>query len=86
MDLADATRHHPQLKIGCSPRGTLTLFRIAQARAWVSGRDYAVPEDVKAMAVATLAHRLGLDTKAKYSGVQKEDIVRQLLETVPVGV
>jgi MoxR-like ATPase len=86
VDLADATRRHPSLKMGCSPRGTLTLFRMAQARAFVKGRDYAIPEDVKAVAVATLAHRLALDTKAKYSGVAKEDLVREILDQVPVGV
>ena len=84
-DLADASRSHPSIKMGCSPRGTLILFRMAQARAFLDGRDYAVPEDVKAVAVPTLAHRLALDTKAKYSGVQKEDVVRELLDTVPVG-
>ena len=72
--------------MGCSPRGTLTLFRVTQARAFVSGRDYAIPEDVKAVAVPALAHRLALDTKAKYSGVQKEDLVREMLDRVPVGV
>jgi MoxR-like ATPase len=86
VDLADATRQHASLKMGCSPRGTLGLFRVTQARAFVSGRDYAIPEDVKAVAVATLAHRLALDTKATYSGVQKEDLVREVLDKVPVGV
>jgi len=86
VDLANATRQHPSLKMGCSPRGTLTLFRVTQARAFVSGRDYAIPEDVKAVAVPTLAHRLALDTKAKYSGVLKEDLVREVLDRVPVGV
>ena len=86
VDLANATRQHPSLKMGCSPRGTLTLFRVTQARAFVSGRDYAIPEDVKAVAVPTLAHRLALDTKAKYSGVVKEDLVREVLDRVPVGV
>jgi len=86
VDLADATRHHPSVRMGCSPRGVLSLFRIAQARAFVKGRDYVVPEDVKATAVPALAHRLGLDTKAKYSGIQKEDIVREILERVPVAV
>lgn len=84
--LADATRKHTSLKMGCSPRGTLAMLRNTQARAFLSGRDYAVPEDVKAVAVLTLAHRLGLDTKAKYSGVQKEDVVREILGKVPVGV
>jgi MoxR-like ATPase len=85
VDLADASRSHPSIKMGCSPRGTLILFRMAQARAFLDGRDYAVPEDVKAVAVPTLAHRLALDTKAKYSGVQKEDVVRELLDSVPIG-
>jgi MoxR-like ATPase len=86
VDLADATRHHPSVRMGCSPRGVLALFRIAQARAFVKGRDYVVPEDVKATAVPALAHRLALDTKAKYSGLQKEDVVREILDKVPVGV
>jgi MoxR-like ATPase len=83
--LADATRAHSSVKMGCSPRGTLILFRMAQARAFLEGRDYAVPEDVRAVALPTLAHRLALDTKAKYAGVQKEDVVRELLDSVPVG-
>jgi MoxR-like ATPase len=86
VGLADASRKHPSLKTGCSPRGTLSLFRIAQARAYLEGRDYMVPEDVKKQAIPVLAHRLALDTKAKYAGVQKEDVVRQILEQVPVGV
>jgi MoxR-like ATPase len=84
--LAEATRHHPSLRMGCSPRGTLTLFRVTQARAFVSGRSYALPDDVKSVAVACLAHRVALDTKAKYSGVQKEGLVREILEQVPVGI
>jgi len=86
VDLADATRGHSALKMGCSPRGALTLFRMTQARAFVSGRDYAIPEDVKAVAVPVLAHRLALDTKAKYSGVQKEDVVREVLDRLPLRV
>jgi MoxR-like ATPase len=86
VEIAHATRRHPSLKMGCSPRGTLSLFRITQARAYLAGRDYAIPEDVKACAIPALAHRLALDTKAKYSGVQKEDVVREILEQVPVGV
>ena len=86
VELADASRHHTGVKVGCSPRGTLILFRAAQARAFVEGRDYAIPEDVKAVAVPALAHRLALETKAKYSGVRKEDVVREILDHVPVGV
>ena len=86
VELAEATRRHPSLKIGCSPRGTLALFRASQARAFVLGRDFVIPEDVKAIAVPVLAHRLALDTKAKYSGTQKEDVVREILDRAPVGV
>ncbi|HSB61385.1 MAG TPA: MoxR family ATPase [Vicinamibacteria bacterium] len=86
VELADATRRHPSLKMGCSPRGALILFRMTQARAFLNGRAHAIPEDVKAVAIAVLAHRLALDTKARYSGVQKEEVVREILDTVPVGV
>jgi len=86
VELADQTRHHASLKMGCSPRGTLALFRATQARAFLQSRDYAIPEDVKAIAGPVLAHRLALDTKAKYSGIQKEDVVRQILDQAPVGI
>ena len=86
VELADGTRRHASLKLGASPRATLSLFRAAQARALLEGRDHAIPEDVKAIAVPALAHRLGLDTKAKYAGVSKEDIVREALERTAVGV
>ena len=82
--LAEATRRHPSIRLGCSPRGTLMLFRAAQARALFEGRAFVVPEDVKTQAVPVLAHRLGLETKARYTGVSKEDIVREILEAVPV--
>jgi MoxR-like ATPase len=55
-----------------------------QARALLEGRAYAVPEDVTAQAVPVLAHRLGLETKARYTGVSKEDVVREVLDAVPV--
>jgi MoxR-like ATPase len=82
--LAEATRRHPQVRLGCSPRGSLMLFRAAQARALLTGRSFVVPEDVKAQAVPVLAHRLGLETKARYTGVSKEDLVREILDAVPV--
>ena len=82
--LAEATRRHPQVHLGCSPRGSLMLFRAAQARALLSGRSFVVPEDVKAEAVPVLAHRLGLETKARYTGVSKEDLVREVTDAVPV--
>ena len=86
VELAEATRRHPSIKIGCSPRGTLALFRASQACAFLAGRDFVIPEDAKRVAVPVLAHRLALDTKAKYSGIEKDDVVREILESVPVGV
>jgi MoxR-like ATPase len=86
VSLAEATRRHPSIQLGCSPRGTLMLVHAAQARAFLQSRDHAVPEDVKAEAVPVLAHRLGLETKARYSGVSKEEIVLEILDSVPVGV
>ena len=82
--LAEATRRHPSVRLGCSPRGSLMLFRSTQARAILEGRSFAVPEDVKAQAVPVLAHRLGLETKARYTGVSRENVVREILEAVPV--
>ena len=84
--LAEATRRHPSVQLGCSPRGTLALFRAAQARALLRGRDYAVPEDVKLEAGPVLAHRLGLETKARYAGVSKDSVVEDVLAAVAVPV
>jgi len=86
VSLAEATRRHPSVDLGCSPRGTLMLVHAAQARAFLESRDHVVPEDVKAEAVPVLAHRLKLETKARYSGVAKEQIVLEILDSVPVGV
>jgi MoxR-like ATPase len=86
VSLAEATRRHPSIQLGCSPRGTLMLVHAAQARAFVVGRDFVTPEDVKAEAVPVLAHRLGLETKARYSGVSKEQTVREILASVPIGI
>jgi MoxR-like ATPase len=82
--LAEATRRHASVRLGCSPRGSLALFRAAQARALLESRDYVAPEDVKRQAVPVLAHRLGLETKARYTGVSKEDVVREILDASPV--
>ena len=62
------------------------LYRLTQSRAFVSGRDYVIPEDVKATARVALPHRLALETKAKYSGVLTQDVVGEVLESVAVGV
>ncbi|MHB2016188.1 MAG: AAA family ATPase [Candidatus Xenobia bacterium] len=84
VELVGQTRTHPQLSLGVSPRGSLALFRLAQASAVLQGRDYCMPDDVKQVAVIALAHRIGLDVKARYSGVSKADIIRDIVNAVKV--
>lgn len=85
-NIAQASRNHKQLKLGISPRGSLMLYRICQARAFMEGRSYASPDDVKAMATKALAHRIVLDTKSRYSGVTNQQVIREILDQVPVPV
>lgn len=85
LSLVEATRQDPRLKLGVSTRGALSIYRAAQALAWCSGRDYALPDDVKTLGVEVLAHRVVLDTKAKYSGVTREALLREVVDRVPVA-
>ena len=84
VNLVENTRNHAELYLGASPRGSLALFRTAQARAAVDGRDYALPDDVKAMAVPALAHRLIVGSAARIREVDARDIVQELLDRTPV--
>ena len=81
-----ATREHTSLRLGVSPRGSLILYRIAQAHAFIEGRDYVTPDDVKKVATPVLAHRLVLESKARYSGVTGEDVVYEILNEVKAPV
>ena len=67
-----------------SPRGSLTLFRAAQARAALDGRDYAIPDDVKALAAFGLAHRMIVSPSARIKDVDAEQIIKEILNAVPV--
>ncbi len=84
LHMVGETRKDVRLRLGVSPRGSLTLYRTAQVRAFLEGRDYVLPEDVRALAVPVLAHRMLLDTKAKYGGILPERIIEELLEKTPV--
>jgi len=84
VQLANATREHEAVYLGASPRGSLALFRTAQARALLEGRDFVIPDDVKDLAVFTLAHRLIVSPGAKVKGVTQADVVAQCLQRVPV--
>jgi MoxR-like ATPase len=81
--LVNATREHPSVVVGASPRGTLALTHTARAYAVCAGRDYVIPEDIKAMAVSVVAHRLTLRPEMWVRQVREEDVVAELLDTVP---
>jgi MoxR-like ATPase len=83
VDLVAATRASRRLSVGASPRGSLALLKLARAKAAVSGRDFVVPEDVKAIAIPALAHRLTLRPELWVQRVRGEDVVAEALETVP---
>jgi MoxR-like ATPase len=84
--LVRSTRGDSRLHLGASPRAGINLLRVAKARALVAGRDYIVPEDVKAVAPPVLAHRLILAPEARSSGLSDEDIVREAVERTPVPI
>jgi MoxR-like ATPase len=84
VDVVTATRRHGDVYVGASPRGSLALFRTAQARAAISGRAYIVPDDVKAMAVPALAHRMIVGSAARVREVDTRAIVQEILYSLPV--
>jgi MoxR-like ATPase len=82
--LVNATRTHPDVYLGASPRGSLALYRAGQAYAALHGRDYVIPDDIKAVAEPALAHRLIMRTAATIRDVEQGTIVHELLESVPI--
>ncbi|MGH3737444.1 MAG: AAA family ATPase [Micromonosporaceae bacterium] len=83
VELVAATREHPQLLMGASPRGSLALLLLARAYAVIGGRDYVVPEDVKAVAVPALVHRIALRPEMWLRRVDPSDIVHEVLAATP---
>ncbi len=84
VSLIERTRAHPDVELGVSPRGALGLFRASQARALLLGRRFVAPDDVAALAVPVLAHRLLLGPEAKYAGRRGEGVIRAIVESEPV--
>jgi MoxR-like ATPase len=84
VDLAEATRRHPSLALGMSPRSALALQRAARALAAASGRDYVVPDDIKGIARPVLEHRLTLTPEARLGSVESSDLLDDILRSVPV--
>ena len=84
--IANRTRSDTRFKLGVSPRGSLMLFRAAQAAAYLDGRDYTLPDDVQQLAPHVLAHRVMLTSKAKYGGVDKRTAIDELLKEVKAPI
>ncbi len=84
VDLAEATRNDPDLLLGASPRATLYLLRAARVRAAAGGRTYVTPDDVKALIVPTLSHRLILRPEAQMRAASVADVLARITSTIPV--
>jgi MoxR-like ATPase len=84
INLVNLTRDHPDAYLGASPRGSLTLFKTAQVRAAIHGRDYVIPDDIKILASAGLAHRLIVSPSARIKDVDPRSIVQDVLQSTPV--
>jgi MoxR-like ATPase len=82
--VVNGTRNHPDVYLGASPRGSIALYRAGQALAGLLGRDYVIPDDVKALAEPALAHRLIIKTSASIHDVQAATIIRELLDATPI--
>jgi len=84
--VARATRDHTEIELGASPRATLSLYQAAQAWAAIRGRDYVIPDDVKQLAPSVLTHRLMVAPQAQLRGRKVEDMIADIVDTVPVPV
>jgi MoxR-like ATPase len=82
--IVNSTRHHPDVYLGASPRGSIALYRAGQALAGLLGRDYVIPDDIKALAEPALAHRLIIKTSSSIHDVQAGQVVRELLDATPI--
>ncbi len=86
IDVCRATRRHDDILLGASPRATLALYRTCQARAAIAGREFVIPDDVKQMAPHVLTHRLVVNPQTRLRGRRNEDVVAEVVNTVPVPV
>lgn len=86
VELARKTRNHGSVYLGVSPRGSIALMKAAQAKAFISGRDFVLPDDVQSLVQPVFAHRIVLNTEAKFSAVSIDEIIGQIVEDVPVPV
>ena len=82
--IARATRTHPRVEVGVSPRGAEVLMKLARARAALEGRDFVIPDDVKELAVEALAHRIVLKSEHWIRGTSPESVIRDVISSIPV--
>ena len=86
VQVCRATRDHEEIALGASPRATMALYRTCQARAAIEGRSFVIPDDVKIMAPHVLIHRLNVNPQTRLRGRTAEDVIREVVDTVPVPV
>jgi len=86
VNVCRATRLHEEIALGASPRATMALYHTCQARAAIKGRDFVIPDDVKQMAPFVLTHRLVVNPQIRLRGREPEDVIRDIVNTVPVPV
>jgi len=84
VDLVRSTREHPDVDVGASPRGSLAVMKLSRGKAFLEGRDYVIPDDVKAIAVPALSHRLILKAEGWMRGKRPESVIEDVLKSVPV--
>jgi len=84
VSLVSVTRKHSDVYLGASPRGSLALYKTGQARAAILGRDYVIPDDIKALAIETLAHRLIISPSARIKNVDPRAVIQEILDSTPV--
>ncbi|RHW31478.1 MoxR family ATPase [Neobacillus notoginsengisoli] len=86
VDISHRTRIHENVYLGASPRGSIGLMKVAQAYAFICGRDYVLPDDIQYLAPAVLSHRIILKSEAKFEGITAEEVINRVVARVPVPV
>jgi MoxR-like ATPase len=84
ISIVDATRNHPDVYLGSSPRGSLALYKTSQALAALQDRDYVIPDDIKSLTEPALAHRLIISPAARMKNVEAEEVIGEILDSIPV--
>ncbi|MBQ2815517.1 MAG: MoxR family ATPase [Clostridia bacterium] len=84
VSIVSATRNHPSVRLGASPRASLALYRTAQATAYINGRDFVIPDDIQKMVIPVIAHRIILSQETKFSNTTADDVLSEIKKSVPV--